>query len=285
MKTKNIPSYKPLRRCLYCGCFPPPDVLLTDEHILALSLGGYPILPESSCTDCQRITHDFETVVSRELLLNARTHLRVRTRNPQKRPKELPTTIGDVPLIRHPMFLALQEFNHPEILGLPPVFPPDDKSSGTTNLPFRMHTAPDTAKRHNALGAVGTVGVPLRFNARALQLTLAKTAHAYAVAELGAGIFRPLLPDMILGRMLNLDWLIGAIPHANADVPSGRDKMPPLFHLIELRRARTSLGGTLLSCEITLFKPLGMPVYQVIVGSLTKAINSVDPLRSFTQHL
>ena len=270
------PPYKPLGQCLYCERRPPEVPALTDEHILALSFGGYPILPASSCPDCQNLTRDFEGIVTGKMLLDIRTHFQIRTRRPKKRPTSLPTTAGPVEIISHPPYLALQDFEHPEILGLPKVFPED-------GLPFRMHTAPDTERRHKALG---DVGVTLNFNERAMRLTLAKTAHAYAIAELGASTFRPLLPDLILGKMPNRAWLVGARPTANSEVPDGGDQMPALFHLIELRRVQSALGGAFLACEITLFKSLGMPVYQVIVGSrLSNSINSSDPISSFRQDL
>lgn len=272
------PPYEPLKQCLYCGRRQPEVPTLTDEHILALSLGGYPILPESSCPDCQNLTHKFEGIVTRDLLLAIRTHLKVRTRRPRNRPMVLPTTGGEVPVIRHPAYLTLQDFNHPEILGFPNAF-------AANELSVRIHTTPETGRRHKALGEVG---VPIRFDERAIRLTLAKTAHAYAVAELGLNSFRPLLPDLILGRMPNRASLVGAIPGANnySHVPDGINEMPPLYHLLELRRVTSSLGGKFLSCEIALFKPLGMPVYQVIVGSgLSDSISGADPIRSFRQDL
>lgn len=277
MSVKNpTPTYPPVGHCIYCKRGPQEGATLTDEHILALSFGGYPILRAASCTDCQELTKKFEGAVTGKMLLDARTHLKVRTRRPKKRPTELPTSAGPEPIIRHPFYLALQCFNPPEILGLPRAFPDPPFAK------FRIHTAPETAKRHKSLG--NNVGVPLKFNARTMQLTLAKTAHAFATAELGKDAFRPLLPDLIRGITANENWLVGSIPGANAEVAAG-DEMPALYHLLELKRATSDLGELFLTCEITLFKPLGMPVYQVVVGPLTKAISSADPISSFTQHL
>jgi hypothetical protein len=275
----NPGSYKPLRECLYCHRKPPEVTRLTDEHILALSLGGYPILPKSSCPDCQIVTHKFETILTGNVLLDIRTYLGVRSRRPKDRPTSLPTDIGRVPVHQHPAYLALPDLEYPEILGFPKVF-------GPSEFRFRIHTKPDTGQRHKALGGVG---VPINFNIRALRLTLAKTAHAYAMAELGLNSFQPLLPDLILGRMLNHEWLTGAMPHANRHPerhPKHRNRLPLLYHLIELKRAQSVIGGNFLKCEITLFKPLGMPVYQVIVGTrLISAMNSSETISSFRQDL
>ena len=281
MSQRATRIYKPVGRCIYCRCVPLYDVKLTKEHIIALSLGGYPILPESSCTDCARITHDFETIVTRDLLLPARTHLQIRSRRPKERPQELSTTDDDVELLRHPMYLVMQDFNYPEILGRPEVFPKYAKF-GERVLPTRMHTAPETGRRHRALG---NIGVPLKFDADAMRLTLAKTAHAFAVAEMGEDACEWFLPDMILGRGLPNELLVGAIPDANNTVISGGDKLPPLFHRIELRRVVTALKGDFLSCEITFFEPLGMPKYQVLVGRPNKPITSGDAISSFIQDL
>jgi hypothetical protein len=272
-------SYQPLGVCIYCHRAPPEVPVLTDEHILALSLGGYLILPKSSCTDCQETINEFESELTGKILLDIRTHLGVRTRRPKKRPKELYTTSGYVSIDQHPVYLTLPDFEHPEVLGLPKYFRP-----GWANM--RLHTTSDTARRHDALDGAG---ITTYLNYGVLRKTLAKIAHGYAIAELGLSAFKPLLPDLILGKMLNDAGLVGAIPKENnkPERPSKhRDRLPHLYHTICLKRTRSTLGGIFLSCEISLFKPLGMPVYQIIVGTrLSRTLSSSEIISSFRQDL
>ena len=269
------PPYHPLGQCLYCGR-KASETQLTREHILALSLGGTLVLPQSSCIQCAAKTRDFETVVARKLLLDVRTHWKLRTRNPKDRPTELPTTSGLVAVNRHPPYLFLQEFEHPGILHMPNLLNPFG------NIHVRIHTAPDTGKRHAALGAVG---VNMTLAPDQLMLTLAKTAHAFAVAELGQSAFNPLVPAFILGTIpFRRGWLVGSIPNANRN-PADGDELPPLFHTLELRQITSRNGAKLLSCEITLFKLLAMPVYQVVLGSPRASFISGETISSATQDL
>src|ERR1700684_3236937 len=57
MKRQRV--YDPVGYCIYCGGDGLPG-RLTDEHIIAESLGGMLILPDASCKACQEITGAFE---------------------------------------------------------------------------------------------------------------------------------------------------------------------------------------------------------------------------------
>ncbi len=270
------PPYHPLGHCLYCGRGS-REGYLTREHILALSLGGTLVLPQSSCVECAAKTRDFETTIARKVLLDIRTHWNLKTRNPKNRPTELSTTAGPLAVERHPPYLFLQEFERPGIL----LNQPSRAEIGLVHV--RVHTAPHTGKRHVALG---DVGVQMTLSPNAMMLTLAKTAHAFAVAELGEAAFDATLPALILGKAAyRPSWLVGSIPRANLEVINRGDELPPLFHTLELRQIDSDIGERLLTCEITLFKLLRMPVYQVVFGIPKTDFISGETISSITQDL
>jgi hypothetical protein len=274
-------KYAPVGHCIYCGQVP-SDQPLTVEHIIPLSLGGELLLPASSCIPCAAITGHIEGIVCGSMLKAVRTHLGMKSRRPKERPTTLPVKQGkggvevpiiEVPINEHPFYLALQEFERPQILKRPRRWQERDDE-----LHWRMHTAPDTAKRHDALG---NAGVQLfRINPDNMQRMLAKMAHSYAIAELGSDVFRPFLPDLILNKRPSRNWLVGSKPGENRPPPNSTWQFPTVVHSIELRRERGP-NMTFLTCDITLFAEHGMPVYEVIVGPITKDINSPDPLRLF----
>lgn len=238
-------------------------------------------LPESSCARCADQTGKVEGVVTGLILKHVRTHLGMKTKRPKQRLKELPVSLPDgtanVPVADHPFFLTLQEFPGLGVLGFPPGDPQE--------LSMRLHTSPETGNRQDALGK--EVGVPLAYNAMAMQRMLAKMAHSYAAAVLGLEAFNPWLLGVILGKRSARppNWLVGSIPGQNMPAPgvSNNDKMPPISHTIRLSRGVDRSGVPLLLCEITLFEQHGMPVYHVAVGSLPTGSDCPEAIASYTQ--
>src|SRR6266478_5809071 len=89
--------------CIYCG----RTEELTDEHVVPFALGGNLILPDASCSECNKITSAFEQRVLRGFM----QHARVAGHFPTRRPKERPTTIpieikqdGQFKTVRLPSF-------------------------------------------------------------------------------------------------------------------------------------------------------------------------------------
>jgi 5-methylcytosine-specific restriction endonuclease McrA len=60
-------------RCIYCGACG-DDAKLTDEHIVAYSLGSDVYLKEASCFPCADITKRFEQHVARAIFGHHRIH-------------------------------------------------------------------------------------------------------------------------------------------------------------------------------------------------------------------
>src|SRR5262245_63413163 len=68
--------------CIYCGT---RGVVLTDEHVIPLSLGGQHILEGASCRSCADITTRFERDVARDMWGDARSSYNVQSRRKKER--------------------------------------------------------------------------------------------------------------------------------------------------------------------------------------------------------
>lgn len=86
---KSGKSYKPVGKCIYCGS----TENLSNEHIVPRGLNGNSVLPKASCEKCAKITSEFERDVLKNLFLDARVSLGLKTRNPEERPTFLNQTV------------------------------------------------------------------------------------------------------------------------------------------------------------------------------------------------
>src|SRR4051794_27690090 len=68
-------TYPAVGRCIYCDA-QLGDAVLTTEHIIPESLGGMLVLPEASCTDCQKFTSAFEGINAGRLFKPIRRQFR-----------------------------------------------------------------------------------------------------------------------------------------------------------------------------------------------------------------
>src|SRR6516165_9114063 len=68
--------------CIYCGA---RGVMLTDEHVIPLSLGGQHILDGASCRPCADFTTKFERDVARDMWGDARNSYKVASRRKKER--------------------------------------------------------------------------------------------------------------------------------------------------------------------------------------------------------
>jgi hypothetical protein len=93
---------------------------------------------------------------------------------------------------------------------------------------------------------------------------LAKIAHSYAIANLGITGFKPLLPDLILGKSAAAPWLIGG--DASGPVPDTE----PCLHNVYLQNCLTA-GIEYVLVAIRLFCFVGMPRYHVVVGEVASS--------------
>jgi hypothetical protein len=94
---------------------------------------------------------------------------------------------------------------------------------------------------------------------------LAKIAHSYAVAELGYGSFRPMVVDLILGKMDNISYAVGGDWESEPPVKDGRHLLS-IHYLIDVDRKRAWIVA-----DIRLFSSIGTPTYHVVVGEAENA--------------
>lgn len=256
--------HAPVGRCIYCGR---SDIPLSDEHTLPDGMGGKQILPQASCSDCQKIVNeDFEQYCQRELFGNARTLMGLRSgkRSRRRRPRprqrlrirkkggaveDLYPELDELPLV-----LAIPAFPEPYILADQP--------------------APETIPGGAWIYGQKTVGPHLeRFEAEALLTPtihpskfarfLAKIAHAHATAILG-DVFKPLLPPLILGTHRAWADYVGGI--LEPEPPN-----PEFGHIITIFQAVRDTDMTPYAvAEIRLFAFLGSPVHHVVIGEMIK---------------
>jgi len=256
--------FSPVGRCIYCSG--DGGGTLTREHIIPAGIGGGLILPDASCTSCQKIIQVFETTCMRKTLLPFR-----KATGLVRHGKDLPTSLPlafDLDL-KGPTKIRLSE--HPNVVIFPGLRDPPGIFVGrppenTINFEYAIFAGveilDETQRRLIDQQRVG-IGV----DGVAWVRLLAKIAHGIAVAELGLGGFTPSLPDLILGKNPDLaSYLVGR----------GMKPMPVLnpapLHDIQLHRATFS-GGEVSVVNLRLFAELGLkiPTYSVVVGSSNTA--------------
>jgi hypothetical protein len=237
--------------------------MLSDEHILAFGLGGSMILKDASCRRCADVTSKIERHCLRGMFLPVRTHLKMPTRRPKERPKTLPVRFNDaddsqihqVPVDHHPGYLFSFDLDPPQILyGL------TDFNTVQTGRLVMRNVNTDTAERLQRLGP--KVVLPAGFDVPTYARLLAKTAHAYAVAQCGIASFRPLLLDVILqDEARNIPRFVGG--RVGMVPGTDRHRFSVEWQRVELRPVG---WREYLVVSMSLFTDLDMPSYDVVVG-------------------
>ena len=270
---RRIPS---LGVCIYCQRPLPPEQL-TDEHVIPFALGANSsIFLKASCQDCARTIQPYEQDVLLKQLGNFRRQIDAPSRTKRKkRPTHANVTFKEVDndgcdlrplgerniaIAELPLALSLWQLPEPRIMR-PHAVPGDDEGrpwffcdDETTVRALCRRVADETGSRHVALeiGAVNRTNF-LRF--------LAKTAHAYAVAELGLDAFEPLLIDIVLDREHDISRYVGGY---YGPPPPGA--APENLVLAHIGQAVEGPGAGLLTVALQFYPLLGSPIYSVIVG-------------------
>lgn len=274
-----LPHHDPKRytavgRCIYCGA----SESLTDEHIIPFSAGGRWVLPRASCRQCAAITGAFEGEFSRTILGPLRMLYNMPTRRPKDRPAHLPlkvkyphSTDWEIAYVDRsvcPFLVGLPLYPLPE--ALTGVVTDSDRSAATSQIWIRgAGFWPDRDAQLQwlctALGAT-EVMPSATVNTEPFCLTLAKIAHAFAVAELGLGAFSPFLPDVIRNRDLsNRAEFIGG----------GSGNEPASAHLHEVVFDDTvGVDRRIVSVRIRLLGLLGTPTYHIAVGRRNQVVST-----------
>lgn len=268
---KTYPSFG---ECIYCHRRP-PEVILTDEHIIPFSLGANAVIENGSCTECARWITGTEDHVGRKILHSYRTHINEQTRRKAERPKTGNFTaringelreFRDIPIPELPMFTPYPVWGLPGILdGKQPTsifenpkasifywYPPD--------LPKKLGLKP---------GEVLTLPHPeYRVDCAKFARAVAKIGYCHAILERGLNGFRPLaITDLILGHYPCIPHFVG-VPYEDPPPPNNAH-VKHATQIIELQKGRFRL----LVVSVRLYANSGLdgvgtPIYQVVVGSL-----------------
>lgn len=255
-------------RCIYCGgpeYTPGTGEPLHEEHVVAEGMGARLVLPGASCRQCEEVINIFESGVLHNTFWAARRALKIRgKRRKRKEEKLYPVTVSingaDVvlktPLEVHPTVLFIATMDPPRLL-----VDEDDQGSGVSGVWHALLVPIETISSFG----FGTFNSPFIDTVHFCQF-LAKTAHAFAVAELGLDGFNPLLTNSIRSRFDQpLDW-----PDRYDYVGGDPRDFAPCDALHQLGWGFVSRDGRdFLVVLLRLFAYLGAPVFQVVVGDFT----------------
>ena len=256
--------YPPVGHCIYCG----KTEDLTVEHVIPYGLGGRIELPESSCSECNRLTSSFEHTCLRTMYGPLRLLYDLPSRRKKNRPKTLrlkvkhrPTedwTYVDVEQEKYPFLILFPYFSKPKTLtediglefrgavtdrlwirGASPSFNFQNLLERLT-IELKVHSIMPEAKAH----------------VKEFCQMLAKIGYSFAVGELGVDAFEPLLIPHILHKKLDdCDRFIGSL--------SKEEKASNNLHEISIVDTENE---DLVTIRIRLLAKLGTPTYYVIVG-------------------
>jgi hypothetical protein len=244
--------------CVICGKAPLAGENLTTEHIIPFALGGNETLPKSVCKRCAHKTSRAEAAVLRGALFAFRTKIGLPTRS-NERPKELPLfCINEdekrrisVPIGDYPVVLPLPRYGEPGIFS--------GVSARVPSKPWFFAEEADfgVLSRDYGVNAFATMAL----DTFAFAQMLAKIGHVWLTKVLGFGGFEPLLARYIISNdSPKLFNFVGSEDQSN--ISQGKVKID---HTLGVSK-RVTPFGTLISCDIQLFRNLGAPLYRVIAG-------------------
>jgi hypothetical protein len=264
----QVKQYDPVGSCVYCTKSP-PEVKLSREHILAYSLGGDAILPDSCCAKCQRIIHEFETYCAEHIFMDIRVHHDVHSRSGRRSVLPVYSKASPdldekdkilVPIKDHPGWLIMPSFDIPGIF---------DNRAGSDRFPtVTIHawsiTNIDQQKKKWAKFGIKDAWTMRKIDPKLFGRMIAKIAHCTAIAYMGPRKFKPLLKETILeGKN---------IPHY---VGSATDRTPEPVPMktwarVEIRKIRNKKYVVVFFRLFAYVKAeqseKGTPVYSVVVG-------------------
>jgi hypothetical protein len=264
-------------RCIYCGAGG-DGAKLTDEHIVAYSLGSDVYLKDASCLACADITKKFERHVGRTIFGHHRIHKGTQTRRPKERLSELPARVlicgiehrKELAIKDHPYFLAMPIWDQPGLLrGLSPNVHFDGLCAHLYyHIPDNIKDALELSDGEMAEICPDAAGDANRFGR-----AIAKIAYCNAIAQFGLDGFEHLeLPDLILGKFPYVSFLVGSALRE----PPPPNREGPLHRIVIgdnwVHDQRTGLWRRVLVTNIRLFatdgtERNGMPIYTAITGA------------------
>ncbi|MBB4429184.1 hypothetical protein GGD66_007784 [Bradyrhizobium sp. CIR48] len=282
-------TYSPVGQCIYCGT---RASKLKEEHIIPLSLGGNLVLPASSCVDCESITGRFEQEIARHFIWPFRTGMGFPSRK-KKNPEdfEIDFILEDDSCERvrierrlYPTELYLHKFT---TCGFLAGKSDEEKTDSIAVVGWRNGPAFEEVKRvlfsfaldveRRTKKRVKAVAPARYFYPAPFAQMLAKISHSYAVAELGAISFRPILLDIISTdvRQKRESQAAKDISHFVGGSIEAFPHHDDLLHSVDIELVDVG-GRTYVVVQLWLFAIVGGAKYHAVVGeALDKAVEQV----------
>lgn len=265
-------------KCIYCY---DPSPALTDEHVIPYALAANTlILEKSCCKTCQEIIQPYEQEVLKKQLGIFRAQVDAPTRNKKDRPTEarlhffeanaegeLVRNLGSrlMPIGEIPVMFSLWASPPPRLLRVPNQ--PIDENGGPWTF-VEKDVANSLCRAVGEEKGVSHVAMKVgEVNRLHYLRSLAKTAHAFAVATLGLDAFEPLLLDLILNRSNDVAEYVG-----DSNVDSPFDLHPAHTLQIAIGEAADGPAKGYLISRIQLYPMLNSPAHLVVLG---KAIEDI----------
>lgn len=276
MKLKNYNLDKHERRtiaspglCIYCCRSLAPNEL-TDEHIIPYALGHNTLIfKKASCKTCARIIQPYEQSVLRKQLGNFRLQVDAPSRTKKKgRPDvrdiqfievdDEATFVRDLGVRTFkiddaPLTLNLWLLPEARILR-EDASPGDDQGRPWSyNEPRAYEICREVAEETGAINVAMKTGDMSRND---FLRFLAKTAHAYAVGELGIDGFKPVLNDIILNEDDDISRYVGGTSPQEGREDSVADTV------------FLSIGSAdnIVAVMVQFYLALQTPAYAVVIG-------------------
>ena len=261
--TRNSPIvYQDQGSCIYCGETSTP---LQREHIIALGLGGGLILPQSSCAKCAEITGSVEQECLRRFFGLHRAKIGLKS-NRRKEKKKF-----HIRRRRDGRNVEIDVDDLPHIVIMPLFATPSVLLTGRLhNLPLVIidhKTFLFSQGRPTLINLHGPYSIDQPYNLMLFARMLAKIAHSYAVADLGAENFTPYLLPVILGTDISYVGSVVGQTTGAEPAPSGGGS-----HFLNISTATTPgsvFGGEWIVVRIGLFEQWLNVTYSIVVGKLT----------------
>lgn len=255
-------KYQPKDACIYCG----KRVLLTDEHVVPLAIGGQHILRKASCVMCADITKKFEQDVMRGLWGQARASYNAPTRRKKERAKSF--ILKDPKGAAEDLTVLAQHYPAPMIFYYMPVA---GILAGTDRLVDRSREwvlkaiVDDARVREFEKKHPGRLTSSFKHVPQSFGRMLAKIGHCQVMTALDFGDFAPICLPYILGKKSNVSYVVG----------SGPTNAPPQRELgYSLRTVQVlTHDRMLLVAEVRLLANNDTPTYHVVVGEVIGSEN------------
>ena len=258
-----MPSYPPIKKCIYCGAFQLPVGLsrFTDEHTIPFAFGGTVVLPEASCITCMEIINkEIETPI----LLQDWGPVRVKRNFPsrsRRRNRSRKTTVDLKTIDGNTIRLQYQDYSCPF-----PIYrysaPREISGLARTEDWWKIEIYMDMAEEIKTIKSFPewdrTHLITLRNDIFARML--AKIAHAIAAGEYGLNGLVTYLPDIILGNDGDFAQFVGSSPNQGPIIPNSHHEISPRLHYT---------GQKLLYIiDLRLFPSIASPTYNIVVGEV-----------------